>query len=132
MVDVIDRYMIRIANDWISYFSSPETSRDDNPALFNPFMIVDLLVHKMDFYAWDLILLILQLDTEGKSLDLLSAATLETFVSAHGEYWIDQIEEQAKIDPRFRSLLAGIYQFDAKAEIWDRVLVARGNAIPFG
>jgi hypothetical protein len=129
--DLPDRYLARIAADWISYFSSSEGSRDDDPALYNPFGVVCELVRCSPLNAWYLINFILNEDKEERTLDLLAAGPLEDFISLHGSQWIDEIEETAEGNLRFCSLLAGTRQFRTPDDVWRRVVIARGNAKPF-
>jgi len=129
--NLVDPYLARIGADWIAYFSAPEGSRDADPLLFNPFGVVCELVRQSPLHAWDLIQFILAQDKQAQTLDLLSAGPLEDFISFHGLDWIERIEEAAKENPRFRSLLAGAWQLHTPDEIWGRVLAARGDAKPF-
>ena len=129
--ELVEPYLARIAADWIAYFSAPEDTRDGQPALFNPFGVVCELVQHSPLFAWDLIHFILAQDKDGRSLDVLAAGPLEDFISAHGSEWIEDIEESARGNPRFRSLLAGTCQLGAPDDVWARIVATRGDAIPF-
>jgi len=131
MVEVDNPYLVRIAQDWIAYYSSPEDTRDQDANLFNPWDIVVLLVNHNGDWAWNFVLLVLERDVVGKSLDILAAGPTEDLISLYGSVYIEAIEEGARSDGRFRSLLAGVWQTDIKQEIWDRIVAARGDAISF-
>jgi hypothetical protein len=126
--DLLDPYLARIGADWIAYFSAPEGIRDADPMLFNPWGIVSQIVRHSSLEAWDLIQFILAQDEKAQTLDLLSAGPLEDFISLHGANWIESIEDAAKENARFRSLLAGVWQLSTPDDIWSRVVAARGDA----
>lgn len=126
-----DPYLVRIAEDWIAYFSSPEDTRDKDSNLFNPWGIVDKLVCCDVNWAWSLIELILESDRAGMSLDILAAGPLEDLILIGGDGCIEAIEAWARSDERFRSLLAGVWQSDIEQDMWDRIVAARGDATPF-
>lgn len=129
--NLINPYLERISADWIAYFSAPKESRDDDPMLFNPYGIVCELVQYSPLHAWDLIQFILAQDNEARTLDLLSTGPLEDFIEIHGANWIEWIEDAAKENPRFRSLLSGAWQLQTPEDIWNRVVAARGDAKSF-
>jgi hypothetical protein len=131
MAEIIERYMERIGRDWIEYFGSPEDTRDDDPSLYNPFSVACELVRHSMFMAWELIVYIFENDKGSETLGLLSASLLEDFLSEHGGAWIDEIEVKAANDPRFRSLLAGVWRSHISEDVWSRLVRARGEARPF-
>lgn len=129
--DLVDGYLARLANDWIAYFSAPKDSRDDDPNLPSPFGIVNELVQHSPLYAWDFINYVLAEDREEVTLDLLAAGPLENFVSFHGQEWIETIELHARDNPRFQTLLAGVWQSDTPDEVWAPIVLAQGTAKSF-
>ena len=130
-LELWDSYLARIADDWINYFSSPEDVRDIDENLFNPWGLVNKLVHVDGNWAWNLIEIILERDKEGKSLDILAAGPLEDLIVIGGDDCIEATEAWARADERFRRLLAGVWQSDTKRDVWERIVAARGNAMPF-
>ncbi|HEX3466556.1 MAG TPA: hypothetical protein VHT05_00480 [Candidatus Elarobacter sp.] len=74
---------------------------------------------------WKFILAVLERDERGKLLPVLSAGDLENILVLHGPAFIDRVEAQAKTDPRFATLLGGVWKRDMRDDIWERVAAAR-------
>ena len=58
-------------------------------------------------------------------LALVAAGPLEGVLVNHGPIIIEEVEERAARDPRFRHLLGGVWKNAMADEIWDRVCKAR-------
>lgn len=76
--------------------------------------------------CWNAILAILYREPSEKVKDLLAAGPLEDLIDAHGEEYIEVIEEEAKDNPEFRKLLRGVWE-SSTPEVWNRVQKARKN-----
>ena len=78
--------------------------------------------------CWALILEILtQTDLESV-LGSLAAGPIEDLLARHGARFIDRVEERARLDPKFKDVLWGVWQSTTPATLWARVEAARGNA----
>ena len=71
--------------------------------------------------AWLCILYALDSPACQEHLGVLAAGPLEDLLSHHGDVFIDRVEAQARQDPRFASLLGGVWQFLMSEHIWARV-----------
>lgn len=58
-------------------------------------------------------------------IENLAAGPLEDLLSYAGEAYIDEIEQLAKDDPKFRSVLGGVWQNNMSDEVWERVQKSR-------
>ena len=74
---------------------------------------------------WRFILAALERDREGEVLHVLSAGELENILVYHGPAFIDRVENEARTNPRFATLLGGGWNRDMKPEVWARVVAAR-------
>ena len=63
---MLDPYMTKLARDWVAAFGSSD-SQFEPDGKDNPFTLIDCLVKGAPLYAWELILEIVRLDTEGRS-----------------------------------------------------------------
>ena len=71
--------------------------------------------------CWELILKIFAKDRSNKVMEGLSAGSLENLLATHGEDFIERVEEQAKRNPSFATLLGGVWKSHMKEDIWKRV-----------
>lgn len=52
------------------------------------------------------------------------AGPLEELIENHGDLVIEKIEREARVSPKFRKLLCGVWE-TSKTNIWKRVVTAR-------
>ncbi len=71
--------------------------------------------------AWQCILYALDSPECAKHFGVLAAGPLEDLLSYHGPAFIDRVEALARVNPKFASLLGGVWKFQMLDEIWDRV-----------
>ena len=53
--------------------------------------------------------------------EVLAAGPLEDLLTKSGPNFIDRVEAEARTNPRFASLLGGVWQNSMSDDIWDRV-----------
>ena len=117
---MLDPYHTKLARDWIAAFGSSDSSfePDDKD---NPFTLIDCLVTADRLYAWHLIMEIVRLDTEERSLPLLAASHVEKFFELHGDAMIDYIENDIRQSPAFREMLWCVNQSGTPDRVWSRI-----------
>jgi hypothetical protein len=76
--------------------------------------------------CWKLILAVLQADQSDCVLAQLAAGPVEELLIHHGAEMIDRVEERARVDSVFRSMLGGIWRSKIALGVWNRVVAARG------
>ncbi len=74
---------------------------------------------------WRFLVAALAPDRAGEILHVLSAGELENILVYHGPAFIDRVETTARTNPRFATLLGGVWKRDMRPEIWVRVVAAR-------
>ena len=93
---------------------------------------IDVNDPRRDKYSWvddieyeyvyeNLILTVLKLDQGNEVMEILAAGPLEQVLAQHGETIIERVENIAKSNEMFSSLLGGVWQNSIPNEIWDRV-----------
>jgi hypothetical protein len=75
--------------------------------------------------AWQTILEILKRELTDDQRALLAAGLMEDLLVWHGAAFIDRVEEEAKVNPRFNHLLGGVWRREMPIEIWERIEKAR-------
>lgn len=76
-------------------------------------------------YALEIILGINQSDLPNHKRAILAAGPLEDLIAYQGVVTIDRIEEEAKRDPSFASLLGGVWQSATIDDVWKRIEACR-------
>jgi len=83
---------------------------------------LDDLVTKDPAHAWAIVLQILDLAEKDEDvLSNLAAGPLESLLVRHGRTAIKWIEDEARRSPKFKDLLAGVWQSGVNELIWQRV-----------
>jgi hypothetical protein len=116
-----------LAAAWLEFERTPE----DAPEWESRRSVVfefDQLCTSNPEAAWQAILAIVQRESDEEVLGVLAAGPLEDLLSRHGEALIERVEQQARADPRFRSVLRGLYQLFMTDEVWQRVQAAGGRS----
>ena len=54
-------------------------------------------------------------------LGVMAAGPLEDLIALHGEDFIDRIEVEAKVNPKFAWMLGGVWQSNIDENLWARV-----------
>jgi hypothetical protein len=105
-----------LAHAWVEQYSKSDRDRDDN---FLAMMDYERELPEEDpDRAIDLILEILQIESNPVLLSLLAAGSLEDVLSMRT---IERIEREAAVNPRFHDLLGNAWYFRAPAELKARL-----------
>jgi hypothetical protein len=78
----------------------------------------DEFVNPLD--CWQAILRILEKDPSEHVICILAAGPLEDLIEHCGQLFINEIEIQARRDPKFKHLLGGVWK-SSTPEIWQRI-----------
>ena len=108
--------MAQLARAWVEQYSKSDRDRDDNFFVLMDFER-DLREDDPD-RAIDLILEILDIETNPVLLTMLAAGPLEDVISMNT---IDRIEREAAVNKRFHDLLGGVWYFRAPEELKARL-----------
>ena len=77
---------------------------------------------------WEFILEVLKRDPPTEVIEVLAAGPLEDYIARLGGQVIDRVEAQAAADPKFRSLLGGVWRNSMSEDIWRRVQACRDRS----
>lgn len=109
-----------LAEGWLSYWLAPENS----PTRKSFSWVFDReyeLVREESEAALSFILEVLRRNRSPQILEVLSAGPLEDLLAKHGERIIGAVEQEAKNNPSFATLLGGVWQNEMPNAIWARV-----------
>ena len=70
---------------------------------------------------WDFILAVLERNPPAEVIEILAAGPMEDYLAKLGAQVIEKVEQQAATDPRFRSLLGGVWRNSTAEDVWRRV-----------
>jgi hypothetical protein len=70
---------------------------------------VDDLVASKPADAWSMLVAIVSATTDDETLAVVAAGHLQDFLETYGTNYLTQIENRARIDPRFRKALSGVW-----------------------
>lgn len=71
--------------------------------------------------AWGFILLALETPICATHLGEVAAGPLEELLSFHGSEFIERIEAEARVNPKFAHVLGGVWKYQMTDDIWARV-----------
>ncbi|MGC3989901.1 MAG: hypothetical protein QM796_09535 [Chthoniobacteraceae bacterium] len=97
-------------------------------ALFWAYEAVWNLVAAKPPEALEFILAVLKCDSSSTIMENLSAGPLEDLLVGHGSLLIEKIEEEAKMNPVFASLLGGVWKNRMDDSVWKRVVAIRNRS----
>lgn len=113
-----------LVRDWIALGHTPQSSPEYDRLFHTDGVLWDLCQDDPD-EAWEVILAVLNADTSGKIMEILSAGPLEDLLAKNGLKVIERVEAEARRNPKFAFLLGGVWQNAMSEEIWQRVLAVR-------
>ena len=117
--------LTRLVKAWIKFQYAEEASPWKTQLLWAEHTLWQLTEDDPE-RAWQLILTILQEDSSDIILQNLSAGPLEDLLSAHGDRFIDRVEQEAEHNKRFQTLLGGVWQNEISNAVWQRVQAVAG------
>jgi hypothetical protein len=82
--------------------------------------------------AFEFVLAVLAKKPSEDVLGVLAAGPLEDAlaVAGHCDVLIERVEEEARRNPSFRSLLSGVWKYDMADDLWQRLQAAAGRTEP--
>ena len=95
-----------LVEDWIRYHA--ERRKQTDP-LFEAWERVDELVRLDPEAGWNLTLELIEAAPDDHVLANIAAGPLEDLLSRSADHFIDQVELQARRDPKFRRCLTGVW-----------------------
>ncbi|WP_431101911.1 DUF6869 domain-containing protein [Roseateles noduli] len=108
---------------WAAWIRQPEPRSENGNDLIG-FAEFDWIVDRHPEHAWAAILAATHDERLPPFMATFAAGPLEGLLSRHGSQFIDRVESEAALNPKFASLLGGVWQFQMTDDIWARVQAA--------
>lgn len=120
---------------WIAHFCTPVVQdqdhvfmhRDNSATEWASEQVLNMVIFSPES-LWRFVLEVLRRNPPVEVIENLAAGPLEDYLARCGETVIEQVERQAEQDPRFRSLLGGVWQNQMSDEVWARVCACRDTS----
>jgi len=109
-----------VVRDWIALQHAEEGSPEYERLLDAHESVSDLVEEKPDL-GWLFILEVLKIDSSTAVRETLSAGPLEDLLTQHAVQMIERVENEARSNPQFASLLGGVWKNAMSDDIWERV-----------
>jgi len=95
--------------------------------------LTGVVVH-MSFTAspeiqWNFILVTVSLAETDEELAAIAAGPIERLLGTYGENYIELVEKQAVLDPKFARALTGVLRYDMSDDIWSRIELEKQRAL---
>jgi hypothetical protein len=116
--------MNRIAEAWIQLYRVPEDAPERENSFWSHERLRELVEEDTEA-AWHVIQVIRR---EGSDVVLsnLASGPLEELLAAHGDRFIDRVEDLAGRDAQFRKLLGATWQNSIPCDVWERIKAVAG------
>lgn len=116
-------YFLRVAKDWVIFFSVP--GREDD--YYNPFHIYEMIVRYEPFWALELICETIRLSKKNDySTQMLIEGPLSEFLNSRGCEYYAEIGELMQSDASFRDALIKSIRLPSGNQFWDKILIEYG------
>lgn len=104
----------KLLDEWLEWCSNPNGDSIGHSEF-------SWIVENEPEKGWLAILAALQDPRQEFGLGNLAAGPIEDLLSFHGNDFIERVETEAKINPKFAWLLGGVWQHTMTDEIWSRI-----------
>ena len=115
----------QIVEAWIAAEEADEGSPVRESNWWAISQVIDWSLDRDGERLWQFITEAYKRDLSDKVFSSLAAGPLEDLLAKQGTEFIERVEELARKDPHFNSLLGGVWRNTMTDEIWQRVQTAR-------
>ncbi len=109
--------MDRIAHNWLRHQETLWAWEKINQIISDEFIE----------YAFNVVKILYEKSSSDVHLSAIGTGPLESLIKKNGEYIINQIEELASTDKRFRICLSYVWPTNISVDLWKRIVKAREN-----
>lgn len=110
-----------LAEQYLSELRENEGKEDEEQNHRWSSVVVNLGLWSPPEFLWKFILLAISLAESDDELGAIAAGAVEYLLGRAGEEYIDLVEREAKINPKFAKTLSGVLQYTMTDEVWARV-----------
>ncbi|WP_444897042.1 DUF6869 domain-containing protein [Microbulbifer sp. SSSA005] len=114
-------------NQWISHQEETWEEEEAENHWTDDYLIDLAITDGGDSELWDFILKTYRRELSESVLAILAAGPLEDLLARNGESYIEQIEQLARKDSKFKFLLGGVWKNSMSETLWSRVSAVKGE-----
>jgi len=70
---------------------------------------------------WEVILEAVRQAVDDNDLGHIAAGPIEGLLGRHGAGWVDEVEMEARRDPKFARAMTGVLKYTMTDDVWERV-----------
>ena len=115
----------KLVNDWIKFqyeMQNVKLQEDKDKIVCYDMELLDFcIIPKLPKLALSIILRIIEQDSSDYIIPVLAAGELEDLLTIHGEKLINDIEDIANKNIKFKKLLGGVWQGDMPDELYLKI-----------
>jgi len=116
-----DKELNRIVDAWITAQGAKKNLKERERNNWAVDLVIDWKYDKKPDLLWRFILTAYRRDLKDDVISILAASPLEDLIAFFGGQYINQIEELAQKDPKFKNLLGGVWPNKTPEDIWKRI-----------
>jgi hypothetical protein len=115
----------RVVDAWVAGSEAENGTPEHERNWWAVSQVIDWALEGDSDRLWLFILTTYRRNISDRVVSLLAAGPLEDLLAKHGPKFIERVEELARQDQKFNSLLGGVWQNTMTDEVWKRVQAAR-------
>ena len=115
----------RVVDAWIAGHQAEGGTPEHERNWWAVSQVMDWHVDGEADLLWAFILVAYKRNISDRVVSVLAAGPLEDLLAKHGPIFIERVEQLARQDPTFNSLLGGVWQNTMPDEVWERVKAVR-------
>ena len=122
----MDKKHANLAQAWKSYSELSDRFGVGSPEaelLWWAYDELEQLISNHPFDALEIILAILEITKDGRTIASLAAGPLESLLVKHGKRVVERVIGHATTDPRFYELLQGVWGNSVDRDVWKAIEV---------
>lgn len=115
----------RVVEAWIAGHETESGTPEHERNWWAVSQVMDWALDGQADQLWLFILATYDRNISDRVISVLAAGPLEDLLVKHGPLFIERVEQLARQDEKFNSLLGGVWQNTMSEEVWTRVQAAR-------
>ena len=115
----------RVVDAWIAGHEAEDVTPECQRNWWAVSQVMDWVLDREAELLWAFILIAYKRNISDRVVSVLAAGPLEDLLAKHGPIYIERVEQLARQDETFNSLLGGVWQNTMSNEVWERVQAVR-------
>jgi hypothetical protein len=122
---MVELELNRLVESWVAGQEAEDGTPEHERNWWAISQVMDWTLEGKADRLWLFILAAYKRNLSDRVVSVLAAGPLEDLLAKHGPMFIERVEQLARQDEKFNSLLGGVWQNTMSDEVWKRVQAAR-------